>query len=105
MTVTTAAGTSITSPADDYQYTVHPTVTSLSPSTGPSSGGNVVTIKGKNLSFVRAVYFGRTAASIEPNFADTQIQVVVPKGSGTVAVTLISSCATPAKTNAGSYTY
>jgi hypothetical protein len=53
---------------------------------------------------VRAVYFGNAAARIEPNFANTKIQVTVPEGSGTVPVTLIADCGTD-KMKVGSYTY
>src|SRR5205085_10377511 len=47
ITVTNCAGTSATSSADQFTYTfVNPTVTSLSPNTGPAAGGTPVTITG-----------------------------------------------------------
>ena len=48
VTVTTPAGTSATSAADQFTYTVAvaPTVTGLSPTTGSQAGGTLVTITG-----------------------------------------------------------
>jgi DNA-binding beta-propeller fold protein YncE len=44
VTVTTAAGTSATSPADEYSFL--PSVTGLSPNAGPSAGGTTVVVSG-----------------------------------------------------------
>ena len=50
VTVTTAGGASATSSADQFTYYVPaPTVTILSPTTGPTLGGTTVTITGANL--------------------------------------------------------
>ena len=46
VTVTTPGGTSATSTADQYAYDPVPTVSSLSPDGGPTSGGTTVTITG-----------------------------------------------------------
>jgi len=45
VTVTTAAGTSATSRADQFSYGA-PTVTQINPSAGPTAGGTTVTITG-----------------------------------------------------------
>jgi hypothetical protein len=40
----------------------HPTVTSVSPRSGPAKGGTKVTIRGQNLGCTLQVYFGRARA-------------------------------------------
>ncbi len=51
VTVTTSAGTSAVSPADLFTYTAGggPRITSVSPRTGPTTGGTPVTVTGVNL--------------------------------------------------------
>ena len=64
VTVTTPEGTSATSSLDQYLYsltTPPPTLTSISPATGPVTGGNGVTVTGTNLEDATAVDFGQTA--------------------------------------------
>jgi len=54
VTVTTPDGTSATSSADQFTYTVvvpPPTVTAISPATGPTGGGTHVTVTGTTTSF------------------------------------------------------
>ncbi len=46
VTVTTLGGTSAKSSSDQYTYAAVPTVTSLSPATGPIAGGTIITITG-----------------------------------------------------------
>ena len=46
VTVTTPGGTSAISAADQFTYVAAPTVTSISPTAGPTSGGTTVTITG-----------------------------------------------------------
>jgi IPT/TIG domain/PASTA domain len=58
VTVTTAGGTSATSPADLYTYVASPAVLGLSPAKGPTTGGNPVTIIGLKLSQATKVEFG-----------------------------------------------
>ena len=71
VTVTTAGGPSPTSPAD--QFTYGPTVTSISPPSGPLAGGTFVTIIGTNLTNVTAIDFGTTPVS--GGFSDTGTQI------------------------------
>ena len=64
VTVTTPGGTSATSAADQFTYlTPAPTVTGVSPTTGPTAGGTSVTITGTNFTGATAVSFGGTAAT------------------------------------------
>jgi len=46
ITVTTVGGTSATSSADQYTYVPPPSVTGIAPPTGPTGGGNSVTVTG-----------------------------------------------------------
>ena len=50
MTVVTPGGTSPVSIFDQFSYGTAPTVSGISPATGPLSGGTTVTIAGTNLS-------------------------------------------------------
>jgi hypothetical protein len=89
VTITTAEGTSATSPADDYSYDAPPVVTGISPITGPETGGTPVTITGTGLCDPTAVDFGGTPASAYTvNQACTEITAVSPPGSGAVDVTV-----------------
>src|SRR5579863_6117100 len=63
VTVTTSGGTSAASGADQFSYVSAPTVTNVSPNTGPPAGGTSVTITGTNFSGATVVRFGGTAAS------------------------------------------
>ncbi|MGY2891886.1 flagellar basal body rod protein FlgF [Bradyrhizobium sp. USDA 4524] len=87
ITVVTNYGTSATSAADRFSYVGAPTVTSLSPTSGPEAGGTVVTIAGTNLANASAVTFGTSAARITANSA-TSLTVTSPAGSGVVDVTV-----------------
>jgi hypothetical protein len=89
VTVTTPGGTSATGPADHFTYIVPaPTVTAISPSSGPQDGGTTVKITGAHLSGATAVKFGPKPASGFQVNSDTQITATSPAGSGTVDVTV-----------------
>ncbi|WP_078865799.1 beta strand repeat-containing protein [Streptomyces sp. NRRL S-1448] len=101
VTVTTAGGTSN---ALTYTYVAAPApvLSSLSPTSGPTSGGNTVTLTGSNLSGATSVKFGANPATILTNTA-TQITVLAPGGSpSSVAVTVTTAGGT---SNAVTYTY
>ena len=66
ITVTTNGGTSATGASDRFTYTAAPTVTSVSPTSGPSGGGTSVSITGTNfvnVSTSTGVKFGSTNAT------------------------------------------
>ncbi len=104
VTVTTPGGTSATSAADQFTYTVPPppTVTGVSPNSGFSSYSIVVT--GTNFTGASAVEFGATAASFTVNSA-TSITATAPSGSGSVDVTVTTSGGTSATSAADQFTY
>ncbi|TCR03934.1 IPT/TIG domain-containing protein [Neorhizobium sp. JUb45] len=81
-----------------------PVILSLSPASGPTAGGNSVTISGINLTGTTAVTFGGVAASGVTVVNDTTVTVVAPAGSaGTVNVALTAAGQTFTASNA--YTY
>ncbi|MER6015782.1 IPT/TIG domain-containing protein, partial [Streptomyces bluensis] len=85
VTVTTAGGISNPLP---YVYVSAPTVNSVSPQFGPSSGGNTVTITGSNLFLASAVHFGPNLGTALTVVSDSQLTVTAPPGTGTVVVTV-----------------
>ncbi|MES2835159.1 MAG: IPT/TIG domain-containing protein [Pseudomonadota bacterium] len=103
--VTTTGGTSATSAADQYTYVPAPTVTSVSPTVGPTGGGTTVTITGANLLNATAVTFGATPATGFTVNGATSITATAPAGTGTVDVRITTVGGTSA-TNAGDqFTY
>ena len=92
VTVTTAfGGTSLTSFADQFRYVLPPTVTSISPETGPAAGGTAVTITGTNLAEAgTAVHFGSSSAASITVDSQSSITAVSPIGKpgATVDVTV-----------------
>ncbi|HUZ29735.1 MAG TPA: IPT/TIG domain-containing protein, partial [Solirubrobacteraceae bacterium] len=109
VTVTTLAGTSATSSADHFTYVSSapgvPTVSGVSPNSGPAKGGTSVTVKGTNLSGATAVHFGPNAAASFNVDSGTQITATSPAGSGTVDVTVTTGKGTSAVSGADQFTY
>ena len=90
VTVTTPGGTSSTSPADQFTFGVGPpppSVSSISPNSGPSTGGTVVTITGAGFSGATEVDFGDPPAT-DVRCNATSCTATSPPGTGTVAVTV-----------------
>lgn len=79
-----------------------PTISTINPAQGPTTGGTAVTLTGSGLTGATAVRFGSTPASYTVNSA-TQITAVSPAGSaGAVAVIVVSPTGT---SNAVTFTY
>jgi len=106
--ITTPGGTSATSAADQYTYIAAPTVTSVSPTAGPTGGGTTVIITGTGFSAVNptgAVKFGATNATYTIN-SNTQITATSPANSaGTYDVTVTNVGGTSATSAADQFTY
>jgi hypothetical protein len=81
-----------------------PTISSISPSSGPSSGGTVITIAGTNLTGA-TVSFGGTSAGAGSNNTGTQLSATSPPGTGTVDVTVTTAGGTSATSAADRFTY
>ncbi|MDA8399326.1 MAG: IPT/TIG domain-containing protein [Actinomycetota bacterium] len=80
-----------------------PTVTSISPTSGSSSGATPVTITGTNLASAAAVDFGANTASVTSDTA-TQIVVASPAGTaGAVNVSVTTAGGTVTDPNAFTY--
>jgi hypothetical protein len=105
VTVTTAGGTSGTSPADQFTYVAAPTVTGVTPGSGPTAGGTSVTITGTNFNGLTAVKFGALAATGFTVNSPTQITATSPAGAGIVDVTVITPGGTSGTSPADQYTY
>jgi IPT/TIG domain len=106
VTVTTPGGASTTSSADQFTYTIAPpTVTGISPTSGLTTGGTIVTISGTGFTGATGVYFGKTAISNFNVVSDTQITVTSPAGSGTVDITVTTAGGPSAISSADQFTY
>jgi alpha-tubulin suppressor-like RCC1 family protein len=82
-----------------------PTVTSISPTTGPSTGGTTVTITGSHLSEATAVTFGGTNAASFTAESPTTVTAVSPAGGGVVDVQVTTPLGTSAPTAGDRFTY
>ncbi len=116
VTVTGAGGTSN---AESFDYTssssssssppsqsaVPPIVTSISPTSGPSTGGTTVTVSGAGFTGASSVDFGPTAAQSFSVISATSIIAVSPPGSATVDLRVTTSSGTSPITTADQYTY
>jgi YVTN family beta-propeller protein len=102
--VTTPGGTSATSSADQFTYAAAPTITSVSPPSGPPAGGNQVTINGTNLTGA-TLAFGTTAPTGVSCSATSCTATVPAAGGGTVDITATTPGGTSAINNNDHYTY
>jgi len=104
ITVTTPGGTSaVNTPADQFTFAAPPppTVTTVTPSSGPTQGGTTVTITGTNLSGTTTVSFGTVAAAAFIVNTNSQITAASPAGTGTVDVTVTTGEGTSAINSPG----
>ena len=106
VTVTTPGGTSTASSVAEFNYTVVPVVSALSPSSGPASGGTTVTITGTGFVTGLSVDFGNDSAKGVSLIGSTSVTATSPEGSvGTVAVTVVTVGGTSATSPAADFTY
>src|SRR5205814_1761774 len=98
--------TSATSSADQFTYVAAPTVTSVSPTSGPTAGGTAVTITGTNFTGASAVKFGANDATAFTVSSPTSISATAPAGSaGTVDVKVTTAGGTSGAVTADHFTY
>ena len=100
--VTTPGGTSAANSL--YSYAAVPTVTSVSPASGPLAGGTMITITGTAFTGATAVMVGGVAAtSVTVNSGGTSITATTPVRltTGSVSVTVT----TPGGTSVGNLLY
>ena len=101
--VTTPAGTGTGTGL--FTYFVTPTVTGISPGSGPTAGGTSVTITGSGFTGATAVTFGGTAATSFTVDSATSITATSPAGTGTVDVRVTTPFATSLTGSADKFTY
>ena len=70
---------------DTYTYLPAPTVTGISPASGPTAGGTVVTITGTRFTGATAVHFGTVVSPTFTVDSATQITANAPASSGLTA--------------------
>jgi len=89
VTVSTPEGTSPTGAQDRFSYDVPPpSITEVSPTSGPEAGGTTVTVSGTDLTGTTAVKFGATSATSFTINSDTSLTAISPGGTGTVDVSV-----------------
>ncbi|WP_234545178.1 IPT/TIG domain-containing protein [Streptomyces shenzhenensis] len=103
VTVTTPGGTSTVGPGNPYYtYLGTPVITSLTPDTGSTSGGDAITIGGSNLTFTDSVTFGGIPVPFTV-FSDNIVVATAPPHAAGVVSVLVH---TPAgDSNAFPFTY
>jgi len=101
--VQSKAGSSPDVPADRFDYA--PTITTISPTHGPSAGGTHVTVVGTNFTGVTAVHFGSISAAVFTAKSTKKISVISPPGAGTVHVTVVTLGGTSPQGVADQFTY
>jgi sugar lactone lactonase YvrE len=82
-----------------------PTITAVTPTAGPASGGTTVTVHGAGFTADTTVTFGSTAATSVSVQNSYTLTAVAPPGGGTVNVTATTFAGTSATSTADQYTY
>ena len=97
LTVTTPYGTSPGSASSTFAFDPVPVIASVSPQTGPPSGGTVVTVTGTGLTRATTIRFGTVAATNLVRVSDTTVRVTTPAhASGPVDVVVTTPGGTSA---------
>jgi hypothetical protein len=93
--------------ADSSFATAPPTVTGVTPSSGPTIGGTTVTISGSHLDGTTEVHFGSTEATSVTVKSDATITAVSPRAlvAGAIDVTVSTGAGTNATGGADKYLY
>jgi hypothetical protein len=104
ITVGNGGSASAISPADRFTY-VGPTVTSVTPATGPSIGGTPVVITGNGFTGATSVAFGTNAATDFSVHSDTEIQATSPPATGTVDITVTSAAGSSPSSASDQFSY
>jgi len=105
VTVSDPNGTSTASAAEVFTYVPVPTITRITPSSGPASGGTKVTIWGSNFVGTVSVHFGGKLATSVRALSSSELTATAPSGSGTVYVTVSASGGSSKTTAAAKYTF
>lgn len=104
--VTATGGTSATGAADQFTYLAAPSISAVSPGSGPSTGGTTVILSGGQFVGVSAVKFGATNATSFTVNSPTQITATAPAGAaGTVNLTVTAAGGTSTPSASDQFTY
>ena len=76
--VVTSGGTSVANSGDDFTYNPVPTVSAVSPNTGPTSGGTAITITGTGFVTGATVKIGQGSGAGPTAIAATNVKVASP---------------------------
>ena len=90
VTVTVTVSGQSGSLASGFTYIVEPTVTSVSPNSGPTAGGTSVTITGTNFATGATVTFGGVAATNVVVVSSTSITATTPAGTAGAATVTVT---------------
>jgi subtilase family serine protease len=105
VTVSAAGGSSRTTAAGRFTFVAQPTITGITPASGPTKGGTKVTIRGSGFGGTLTVHFGTGPAKLSRVVSSSEIVVIAPPGSGTVYVTVSAAGGSSRATAAGRYRY
>jgi subtilase family serine protease len=105
VTVTTPLGTSKVAATAEFAYLGVPTVSRLTPATGPRRGGTKVTVTGTSFVEVTAVRFGARKAASFRILSPTRISAVAPAGGGSPAVVVVTPGGVSSPARGGRYIY
>jgi hypothetical protein len=108
VTVTTTAATSSTSSSDHFVYTAaaSPSVSALTPTSGSTTGGDVVVITGSHFLGATDLQFGGVSASSFTVLSDSAIEAVSPGGSAaTIDVQVVTPSGTSSTSSSDHFTY
>jgi hypothetical protein len=107
VTVVNYGGSSSHGSADHFIYTAAPvpSVTQVTPTSGPIAGGTTVTVVGSNFTGATAVHFGGLTASYSIN-SDTSITTTAPAhAAGTVDIVVLAYSGSSDTSSADQFTY
>ena len=94
--------------AGGFTYTASattPTLTSVTPSSGPSTGGTVITLTGTNFVSGATVSVGGTAATAVTFVSATQVRATTPAGTAGARDVQITNPSGQSATRTGAFTY
>jgi hypothetical protein len=104
VTVVTPAGVTVVTPLDYFTYKA-PTITRVSPVSGPAAGGTSVLIKGTLFGGLSGVTFGGVPAASFTLVLGGVVAVSPPHAAGTVDISVTSSAGSTAAVAADHFTY
>jgi hypothetical protein len=97
---------SAANPGDQFTYIAPPTVSAVSPTSGPTAGGTAITITGAGFDATATVTVGGTAATGVSVVSATQLSATTPEhAAGTVDIVVTVGAQSSATSAADQFTY